>query len=463
MRTLTLRPYQHKDSEYLSSLPAAGVFNEQRTGKTPTSIRAAVAQGAQKILMIVPSSLVYPWMDEFTEWTGLPCTLCEGTAKQREQALEEWTHGLVISYAQLRAMVARDQYGRATHFVKESMSDKILKHKPDAVILDEAHRIKDYNSASAKAVFRFCRVPYRLALTGTPAPNYQYEIYSILHFLYKDSFNSYWKFIDDWFECGVMFLKHGQVRVPGKLKAGKEKAFQEMLDKISIMRKRDDPDVMPWLPPRCVPDRVRLPLTEEQRRYLSELHEFYETEDIITHGILDRLIRERQICNAPELLGLKGKSPKIEWLKSYVADYPDRPTVIFSKFKGFIQLIQKAIPGTAIITGDTPKDERHRLISDFQSGKITLLAGQIDTLKEGVTLDRAECEIFMDQIPPASDVSQARDRFIATNEKMAMIPKQIIDVMMADSYDEVLVEMVALNKELTDVINDYKNFLKGGK
>lgn len=454
----SLRPYQIEDLNSLIHKSAYGVFNQQRTGKTPTSICAAHHQGYNKVLMVVPATLLYPWKDEFELWTGLPCQVYTGTPKQREAALADWTHGLVINYEMLRAMVAKpERPGEKGKVIKACMAETLVKLKPDAVIIDEAHRIKGRTTANAKSVFKLSKIPYRLALTGTPAPNQQYEIWPILHFLFPQTFKSYWNFIDEWFESSQLFLKTGAIRQEGQLKAGKVTAFQEMLAGLSIMRKRED--VMPWLPKEEAPTRVRLPLTPTQKKYLSELEEFYETGDLVTVGILDRIIRYRQICNAPHLVGLKGSSPKIEWLQQYVSDYPDRPTVVMSRFAGFVRLVGEALPGSKIITGETPLFERQGLISDFQSGKISVLICQVDCVKEGTTLDRAECLIFMDQCPPASDISQARDRLIATQEDRAMIPKQVIDVMMADSYDEILYDLVACNASLTDVINNYKKHL----
>ena len=453
-----LRPYQQEDLNSLIHTSAMGMFNEQRTGKTPTSICAAHHQGYHKVLMVVPATLVYPWRDEFQKWTGNDCQVYTGTPKQREAALANWTHGLVINYEQLRAMVAKpERPGERGRVIKECLSDTLLKHKPDAVIVDEAHRIKGRTTANAKAVFKLSKIPYRLALTGTPAPNQQYEVWPILHFLYPKTFSSYWAFIEEWFETSQLFLKTGTIKQEGQLKPSKVTAFQRMLSDISIMRKRID--VMPWLPEQESPTRIRLPLTPSQIKYLQELEEFYETGDLVTVGILDRIIRYRQICNAPHLVGLKGSSPKIDWLKQYLADYPDRPTVVFSRFAGFVRLIGETLSGVKIITGDTPLSERQLLINDFQNGKITVLIGQVDTLKEGVTLDRAECLIFMDQCPPASDISQARDRIVATHPDRAAIPKQVIDVMMADSYDEELYALVECNATLTDVINNYKKHL----
>jgi hypothetical protein len=47
---IKLRPYQRADTSYLRMLPAAGIFNEPRTGKTPTSIELMKQLGTKKNL-----------------------------------------------------------------------------------------------------------------------------------------------------------------------------------------------------------------------------------------------------------------------------------------------------------------------------------------------------------------------------------------------------------------------------
>jgi SNF2 family DNA or RNA helicase len=112
-----------------------------------------------------------------------------------------------------------------------------------------------------------------------------------------------------------------------------------------------------------------------------------------------------------------------------------------------------------VYDGSTDLKERSVLINEFQSGKIDLLVIQIDAGKEGITLDRAEKIIFLDQVPPASDIQQAQDRFIATTEDKAAVPKEIIYLMMADTYDEVLYDLVEQRAAATDIINNYKYYI----
>ena len=86
-----------------------GCFNEQRTGKTPTSLVTLDTEGHKKILIVTVASAIFQWRDEFERWTGRPCIVVNGTKSQREKQIESWTDGLVISYDSLKEITKAHQ------------------------------------------------------------------------------------------------------------------------------------------------------------------------------------------------------------------------------------------------------------------------------------------------------------------------------------------------------------------
>lgn len=443
-----LRPYQLEDVEFLSKRTRSACFNEQRTGKTPTALKTFEKQGLKKILIICPASAIYQWQEEFELWLNRPCIAVTGTRAQKINLVSEWTDGLVISYDSFK--------DTAKH---EGLHQIILKAQPDGVILDEAHRIKNAKTAISKAVFKCIKVPYRMALTGTPAPNKPHEIFNILKWLYPDTFSSKWRFINYFFWVTDRRRPGGGTfKDINGFKPGKEQELIRTLSNISTQRKRIE--VMPWLPNKDY-QQIKLPCTPEQTRYLQDLKDHFETEHIVTQGILDRLVRMRQICLHPALLNLKGKSPKINWIRDYLNDYPNRPIIIFSKFTSFLKLIDQELPSIrkGVIIGETPIKERNYLKNAFQNGDLNLLLINIDAGKEALTLDRAEITIFTDKYPPVGDIQQAEDRFVATTRAKANKPHTIIELMMKNTYDEQLYTLLRQRKSETDIINDYKRYL----
>ena len=444
----TLRDYQRRDAEFITQRYASALFNEQRTGKTPTVLQAIRSKGFQKVLVVTPASALYQWQSEYEHWMQEPCLVCAGTPARRKRILSQWTHGLIISYDTLKLTKT-----------KEGEVKAILKAKPEAVILDEAHRIRNHRTATAKAAFSLSKVPFRVALTGTPTPNKPEEIWGILHFLYPKSFRSYWKFIDEYFYMerkenpisGTTYIDilgmndHGKATLPA------------ILRRIATNRKRKD--VMTWLPDKDYV-HVPLPLTQAQRKYLDELSDLWETENIITQGVLDRLIRYRQICLDPGLLELKGSSPKTEWLMQYLKDYPERPTIVFSKFTSYLNKLHSYLPEAGLITGATPVRRRREICNAMQSGKLKLLLINMDAGKEALTLDTCEAVIFTDRYPPVGDISQAEDRFVSSTPDKADKPHLIYLLYMKDSYDEEINKMIAARYSETDIINNYRKYIR---
>lgn len=452
-----LRPYQKEDVAFIKQHKCCGVFNEQRTGKTPTALTALNEQNIKKIIIVCPASTIPQWKEEFERWTNRPCIALLGkTPKQRLEQIENWTDGIAVSYETFKSTIKR------TGIYKE-----LLAKNPEAIIVDEAHRIKNHKSQAFKALHECTKIPIRLALTGTPAPNKAHEIFGILHFLFPKTFPSYWNFIDNYFTKVTKFAKNSRTYIDiGGFQYGKKELLQKFLNENCTQRKRKD--VMQWLPDKDY-ERIKLEPTEKVTKYLTELTKYFEIKDadIVTQGILDRLIRVRQVCIDPVILGLpEGDSPKTEWLKNYKVDYEDVPTIIFSKSTKYIKYLKQNIfteADTQIIIGATEVKTRAKIMQDFQSGKIKRLLINIDAGKEGLTLDAAETMIFIDKYPPAGDIAQAEDRFVATTEDKANKPHTIIELMIKGTYDEHLYKLVRDRLSETEVINDFKKYLKGGE
>ena len=453
---MQLRKYQQEDADFLASLPCSACFNEQRTGKTPTALETIKLRHLEndKILIITTASSIYQWKEEYEKWLEKPCQICTGTPREKEKSIKSWTNGLVMSLDSFKETSNRDG------FVKP-----ILNSKPSMIILDEAHKIKNPKTASAKAIFKTTNIPYRLALTGTPAQGKPYDIYSILKFLFPSDFRGFWKFLEEYFiiEEQTIYVagKPRTIKTYEKFQPGKEKELQKLLATFSTQRKRKD--VMQWLPNKFY-ERIRLEPTKEQRKYLKDLEETYRTEEIVTIGILDRIVRYRQICLDPGLLGLSGTSPKTEWIKQYIKDYPDEQIIIFSKFTSYLCKLAENLSTTwALLIGATSTKQRGQFIKDFQAGKFKVFLINIDAGKEAITLDAANTTIFTDKYPPIGSIEQAEDRFIASTKDKAHKAHKIIELCMKDTFDEQLYKLLELRKSETDIINNYQAYLKGGK
>lgn len=454
---MELRPYQIEDAQKLITQNGTGCFNEQRTGKTPTALETIKLRDLtdEKVLVVATASSLYQWKEEYERWLQKPCQVCTGTPKKREEIITNWKHGLIVSLDSLK--ITKTSTG---------MIGPILQQNPKCVILDEAHRIKNPKTASAKAMFALSKVPYRLALTGTPAPGKPYDIFAILKFLEPTLYRSEWNFKNEYFipEYKRIYVSGRPVQFTdfNSFRPGMQETLQRHLQRMSTQRKRKD--VMPWLPDKDY-IKVKLDPTIIQARELKKLHSTFKIGNIETQGTLDSLIRERQLCLAPALLDITGKSPKTEYILQYLKDYPEQPIIIFSAFTSYLKLLYNELSEKyklAMIIGETPATKRNIYKKDFQEGKFNILLVNIKAGKEALTLDRAETALFCDKYPPIGDILQAEDRFVSTTKDKADKPHRIIELMINGTFDEKIYDLLQQRLTETDVINNYSKYLKKG-
>ena len=125
--------------------------------------------------------------------------------------------------------------------------------RPDVVILDEAQRIKNWQTKTANAVKKLAS-RYAFVLTGTPLENRIDEIYSIVQFLDPDLLGPLFRFNREFYELDAK---------------GKPSGFRN-LDELarrvaSVMLRRRKEDVESELPGRTV-KTFFVPMTDTQTR-----------------------------------------------------------------------------------------------------------------------------------------------------------------------------------------------------
>ena len=455
-----LRPYQKADALKLAKLKACACLNEQRTGKTPTALAISKLQRNTRVLIVCPGIALYNWKEQYEKWLNEPCVVLDGTPAQRKEKLKNWTHGLAVTFDTLK-LINRKISKDSDKTKKTGELLHILKYDIDAIIIDEFHRARNRKTLTTKALFKLGpKIAHKIVLTGTPAYTKNEDIWTMLHFLYPELFPNYWEFIQEYFETRVKWTPNGNAQEIVRMLPDKETKLQNFLNLIATQRKQHDPDVMPWLPDKPIPQQIKLPATEIQQQHLDNLMNFFETEHIICKQPIDRLIRYRQVCQDPRLLNLKGGSAKTEWVKQYYKDLPDKPTIFFSTFTSYLKLLAKECPyKNALITGETTPKERKEIETAFQQKKINILFINVKAGKESLTLDRAESIVFLDKFPPAGDISQASERFTATSEERKNIPKTIYELIIKDSYDEQIYQAVADKQSTTDILNNFIKYL----
>jgi SNF2 family DNA or RNA helicase len=434
-----LRPYQRTDIQFLRLLPHAAIFNEQRTGKTPTTLKLIEAEGHEKVIVICPASLVLNWKKEVETWTSYECLAVQGAKQKRLKTYMEWNSkkGFLV--------LSKD--------TAKADSDLIKPEGNYALIVDEAHFLRNYQSKQSKAIFQLGKnASKRLALTGTPAVNKGDDLYGILHFLYPSRFSSYWGFVERYFK--TWNTPWGQKEVSGYKR---KEELQEILDLISVQRKRSE--VMQFIPPKQY-QTIEVEMDAKQKKaYASMLNTFVVMgEDGETKAdapsVLAQLTRLRQICLDPSLLDIEAPSAKESFILEWLEDNPNEQVIIFSNFSSYLKKLHGKIGGSLIV-GDTPKWKRQSVVDQFQAGNCKIILANIQAAGVGLTLDAASTVIFLDRAYTPSENAQAEDRIVPTTENSNQ-RCTIIDVVCKDSIDQKINDLLSKKQSIIEVVNNYK-------
>jgi hypothetical protein len=165
-----LYPYQLDGMLHLAFGQRALLADEMGLGKTVQAIAACEllrqTRNVQRVLVVSPASLKAEWQEQIARFTDLAALPIWGPRADRLRLFRRPSFFYLANYEQIR----------------KDVDDINAILAPDIVILDEAQRIKNWQTSTAGAVKRLAS-PYAFVLTGTPLENRIDEIYSIFQFL----------------------------------------------------------------------------------------------------------------------------------------------------------------------------------------------------------------------------------------------------------------------------------------
>jgi hypothetical protein len=343
-----LYPYQREGMLHLAFKERALLADEMGLGKTIQAIAAcALLQRLGKVsrvLVVTPASLKTEWEEQIQRFTRLPYQLIFGPRWKRLPLYASAPFFTVVNYEQM---------------VRDSL-DVNVRLKPDVVILDEAQRIKNWNTKTAQAVKRL-RSRYAFVLTGTPIENRIDELYSLMDFLNPAVLGPLFRFNREFYELDERGRPCGYRNI------------EQLHAKIQpFMLRRRKADVETELPERSERTFFVSLSREQKTRY----DEYYDTvarlasiakRRPLTEEEAERLLRAlsmmRMVCDTNYILDPKDKTcPKLSELEKILEECRENSDVkvlIFSEWARMIELVrglcEKLGIGYAIHTGSIPQ------------------------------------------------------------------------------------------------------------
>jgi hypothetical protein len=439
-----LLPYQREGVLHLAFGERALLADEMGLGKTIQGIAACVLlaklKQIERVLVVCPASLKTEWEEQIARFCDRPTRLVFGPRAQRLAAYREPAFFTIVNYEQVLGD-AEDING-------------IL--KPDVIILDEAQRIKNWQTKTARRV-KSLRSPYAFVLTGTPVENRIDELYSIIQYLDPEVLGPLFRFNRD-------FYKLDERGRPVDYQNLAE--LRERLQPLLLRRRKSDVETQ--LPGRTVKNYF-VPMAEEQRlRYedyggrarkliaAAQRRPLTQAEFELLQKLLACM---RMICDTPAILDPTCRiSPKLEELEGILGDLleePDRKVIVFSEWERMLVMIRELAGEMGVDaawhTGSLPQQRRRAEINRFKHDPACRLFLSTDSGSVGLNLQVASAVINVDLPWNPAKLEQRIARAWRKNQTRSV---SVVNLVTEDSIEHSILHLLGRKQALADGVLD---------
>ncbi len=432
-------------------------------GKTITAIGTINAiPEIHRVLVVTKASLKRNWERELKKWLVRPLSVGIADSKCFPS-----TDVVVINYDITHKFVKRMEFFW------------------DLIICDEAHFCKSAKSRRAKAIFGYkptrnesangmlptSGIPAKrkLLLTGTPFENKPAEIYPLIRYLMGDACMSKSAYEKKY--CGAGMNGFGwQANGASNLEG-----LNQWL-RANILLRRLKKDVLKELPPKTrliielESDSVRAVVTNEQKvckqfeADLARAQVNFELikclESDVEYDARRKELNKQFYIPFTEIAKVRhetalSKVPlAVEAIQDDIAEIGSNKILVFAHHSDVLKGLAKHFPNSVTITGETPLDERDRIVQRFQNDPTCgPFFGSIRATGEGLTLTAASLVIFVEEDWVPGKISQCEDRAHRIGQKDNVLVKHLV---LKGTMDAKMVTTNVRKQEVLDVALDDK-------
>ena len=433
-----LLPYQIHGALFAACRGRVVLADDMGLGKTVQALAAAELlrrrKGIERVLVIAPASVKYQWKTEIAKFTDLPAQVIDGLLPRRQAQYASPLFFTLTSYE----LVLKDI--RYMHELK-----------PDLIILDEAQRIRNWTTATARTIKQL-RSRYAFVLTGTPLENKLEELFSVVEFVDGRRLGPAFRFLNEHRmedENGHLLGYRGLDRIQSQLEP--------------VLLRRTRAEVLKQLPERT--DQIfRVPLTPQQAEH------YYEQSDILASlmrkwekqkwlseidqkRILCCIQNMRMICNSTFLFDKQTRhSPKLKEFREIITELvigENRKVVVFSEWERMTHLageeLRKMGIGFVSLHGGVPSRQRGALIEKFKSDPECKVFLSTDAGGVGLNLQAASAVVNFE---PPWNPARLEQRIGRVHRMGQSRPVHVVHMLTAESIEERVWETMKLKKSL---------------
>jgi SNF2 family DNA or RNA helicase len=410
-------PYQYEGIAWLFASQSALLADEMGLGKTMqtiTAIRLLLRSGhCRRILLVCPKPLLPNWQRELKTWAEeIPFVVVEGKTSKRMMTWQ--IPGIPVLLANYE-LVVRD-------FAAMEEDERPVF---DLMVLDEAQRIKNRDSTTAKTIRSVTR-KRSWALTGTPIENRTEELAALFEFM--------------------------EVVPPRTVPEPRQ--LSRLADEFILRRTKDL--VMTDLPPRFDRD-AHIELTEQQdyaykqaeKQGVMALNEMGD--EISIQHVFELVLRLKQICNYDPFTN---SSCKLDSLRADMEEISASggKAILFSQWTKSLDWIAERTQdfNPLIYHGGVPTKKREPILDRFENDPdCPLILMSYGTGAVGLNLQFAGYVFLFDRWWNPAVEDQAINRAHRIGQKtQVIVTKFICQNTIEERIDRVLTEKRELFKSI---------------
>ncbi|XP_071943275.1 DNA annealing helicase and endonuclease ZRANB3-like [Antedon mediterranea] len=381
-------------------------------GKTLQALSVAYCYKEEwPLLIIVPSSLRYPWIEELEKWFP---------------NIQPGDVHLVNSGTDVGAIstckVCLIGYGLMRNDSK-TLLETLHKQQFQVIVVDESHYLKNLKAARTKVLLPLLKKAKRLLLlTGTPALARPAELFPQLDCLQPGLFGTWTTFTKRF--CGAGWRYFGRNKTWDTSGASNLEELHNKL-KSTVLIRREKKNVLHQLPPK---QRQKVPfdLADSDQRQDLEKH-WKDLHSLINDDVADDRTRSNTTFEIRKLISqlyIQTGRTKIGAVCDYISmmlDNPGLKFLVFAHHKDVLTAICQTIMKHnrekkedvqyIRIDGDVPSLDRMHLVKKFQQEEQTRVAVlSIQAAGVGLTFTAATDVVFAELHWTPGVLEQCEDR-----------------------------------------------------
>ncbi|XP_043930881.1 DNA annealing helicase and endonuclease ZRANB3 [Protopterus annectens] len=405
------------------------IADEMGLGKTVQAISVAYFYKEEwPLLIVVPSSLKYPWIEELEKW--IPelnpddITLIEHKADTGRISTSKV---VVLGYGLLSADA-------------RMLVDALYRQNFQVVVVDESHYMKSRNATRSKLLVPVVQKAKRaILLTGTPALGRPEELFMQIDALYPRRFGTWSEYAKRYCNAHVRYFgKRTQWDCRG---ASNLDELHLRLNCIMIRRLKDE--VLTQLPAKI---RQRIPFDlpkEAAKEVTASIEEWEKLMRMLDSGAAETGNPFIEVMGLITRIYKQTAVAKAGAVKDYIKMMLENEKLKFLVFAHHLTMLQActeaAIESKARyirIDGSVPSSERIHLVHQFQNDPTTRVAVlSIQAAGQGLTFTAATHVVFAELYWDPGHVKQAEDRAHRIGQKSSvhvhyLIAKGTLDPLM---------------------------------